>query len=55
VFDAELSGWVRDFQRQHQLAVDGIAGLRTQIALASALGGADTPLLTAAAETHPGG
>src|SRR5438105_4204584 len=35
VFDAELSGWVRDFQRQHQLAVDGIAGVRTQIALAS--------------------
>jgi general secretion pathway protein A len=55
VFDAELTGWVRDFQRQHQLAVDGIAGLRTQIALASALGGAGTPLLTAAAETHPGG
>ncbi|TLZ01340.1 MAG: hypothetical protein E6K33_06820 [Gammaproteobacteria bacterium] len=55
VFDAELTGWVRDFQSQHQLAVDGIAGVRTQIALASALGGSDTPLLTAAAETHPGG
>src|SRR5436305_321867 len=55
VFDAELTGWVRDFQRQHQLAVDGIAGVRTQIALASALGGSDTPLLSAAAETHPGG
>jgi general secretion pathway protein A len=55
VFDAELTGWVRDFQRQHQLAVDGIAGLRTQIALASALGGAGTPLLTAATDTHPGG
>src|SRR5437879_3319670 len=55
VFDAELTGWVRDFQREHQLAVDGIAGVRTQIALASALGGSDTPLLSAAAETHPGG
>jgi len=51
VFDAELTGWVRDFQRQHQLAVDGIAGVRTQIALASAVGGPDTPLLSAA-DTH---
>jgi len=54
VFDAELTGWVRDFQRQHQLAVDGIAGVRTQIALASAVGGPDTPLLSAA-DTHHGG
>jgi general secretion pathway protein A len=54
VFDAELTGWVRDFQRRHQLAVDGIAGVRTQIALASAVGGPDTPLLSAA-DTHHGG
>ena len=54
VFDAELTGWVRDFQREHQLAVDGIAGVRTQIALASAVGGPDTPLLSAA-DTHHGG
>ncbi len=54
VFDAELAGWVRDFQREHQLAVDGIAGAHTQLALASAAGGADTPLLSAA-ETHHGG
>jgi general secretion pathway protein A len=54
VFDAELTGWVRDFQRQHQLAVDGIAGVRTQIALASAVGAPDTPLLSAA-DTHHGG
>src|SRR5256885_1993419 len=37
LFDAELTGWVRDFQRRHQLAVDGIAGVRTQIALARSL------------------
>jgi general secretion pathway protein A len=55
VFDAELTGWVRDFQRQHQLAVDGIAGVRTQIALASALGGPDAPLLSAADTHHHGG
>jgi general secretion pathway protein A len=55
VFDAELAGWVRDFQRRHQLAVDGIAGVRTQIALASALGGPDAPLLSAADTHHHGG
>ncbi|HEY0767877.1 MAG TPA: AAA family ATPase [Steroidobacteraceae bacterium] len=55
VFDAELTGWVRDFQRRHQLAVDGIAGVRTQIALASAIGGPDAPLLSSAADTHHGG
>jgi general secretion pathway protein A len=54
VFDAQLTDWVRDFQRQHQLAVDGIAGVRTQIALASTLGGPDGPLLSAA-DTHHGG
>jgi len=54
VFDAELNGWVREFQRQHQLAVDGIAGVRTQIAVASALAGPDSPLLSAA-DTHHGG
>src|SRR5260370_27927811 len=54
VFDAELTEWVRDFQRQHQLAVDGIAGVRTQLALAGAVGGPDTPLLSAA-DTHHGG
>ena len=43
-FDAELTTLVRDFQRQHRLAVDGIAGVQTQIALASAVGGADAPL-----------
>src|SRR5256885_6729151 len=55
LFDAELTGWVRDFQRRHQLAVDGIAGVRTQIALAGAVGGADTPLLSAVDTDHHGG
>jgi general secretion pathway protein A len=54
VFDAELAGEVREFQRLHQLAVDGIAGVQTQIALAGAVAGADAPLLSVA-ETHPGG
>src|SRR6516225_1680666 len=54
VFDAELTGQVREFQRLHQLAVDGIAGVQTQIALASAIAGSDAPLLSAA-DTHHGG
>jgi general secretion pathway protein A len=54
VFDAELAGQVREFQRLHQLAVDGIAGVQTQIALASAIAGSDAPLLSAA-DTHHGG
>ena len=53
VFDAQLTGLVRDFQRQHQLSVDGIAGRETQIALASAVAGPDVPLLSAA-DTHGG-
>jgi len=54
LFDAELTSWVRDFQRQHQLTVDGIAGVQTQIALASAVAGPDAPLLSAA-DAHHGG
>ena len=54
VFDAELATEVREFQRMHQLAVDGIAGVQTQIALASAVAGADVPLLSVA-DTHHGG
>jgi general secretion pathway protein A len=52
VFDAELAGLVRDFQRQHQLSVDGIAGVQTQIALAAAVAGPKVPLLLA--DTHGG-
>jgi hypothetical protein len=44
---------VRDFQRGHQLSVDGIAGVQTQIALASAVAGPDAPLLSAA-QPHGG-
>jgi general secretion pathway protein A len=45
VFDADLSKLVRDFQRQHRLTVDGIAGVQTQIVLASAVAPAGTPVL----------
>jgi len=55
VFDAELGKLVRDFQRDHRLAVDGIAGVQTQIVLATALAAVaappDSPLLYVA-NTH---
>jgi general secretion pathway protein A len=47
VFDADLSQQVMEFQRRNQLAVDGIAGVQTQVVLASAVSGADSPLLRA--------
>ena len=53
VFDSDLTDLVRDFQRQHRLTVDGIAGVQTQIALASAVAGSDAPLLYVA-DTHGG-
>jgi general secretion pathway protein A len=53
VFDSDLANLVRDFQRQHRLTVDGIAGVQTQIALASAVAGSDAPLLYVA-DTHGG-
>jgi general secretion pathway protein A len=54
VFDADLTAQVREFQRQHQLTVDGIAGVQTQIALAGAISGPDAPLLSAADTPHGG-
>jgi hypothetical protein len=54
LFDADLSSQVREFQRQHQLSVDGIAGVQTQIALAGAVASPGTPLLSAI-DTHHGG
>ncbi|MDE2263028.1 MAG: peptidoglycan-binding protein [Gammaproteobacteria bacterium] len=50
VYDAALTSLVRQFQRNHRLAVDGIAGVRTQVALAGALARPGSPLLTAAHE-----
>jgi general secretion pathway protein A len=54
VFDADLTAQVREFQRQHQLSVDGIAGVQTQIALAGAVAQPGTPLLSAI-DSHHGG
>jgi general secretion pathway protein A len=48
VYDDNLVRLVEDFQRQHRLAVDGIAGLQTQVALDSALRDPATPFLQVA-------
>jgi len=50
VYDASLTSLVRHFQRNHRLTVDGVAGVRTQVALAGALASPGSPLLTAAHE-----
>jgi general secretion pathway protein A len=48
-FDADLQRLVEDFQRSRRLAVDGVAGLQTQLVLDSALGVPDAPTLSQAA------
>ncbi len=44
-YDAALVTQVEDFQRRHRLAVDGIAGVQTQVALDAALNDSTTPFL----------
>ena len=44
-FDAELELLVENFQRSRRLAVDGVAGLQTQLVLDAALGMPGTPTL----------
>ena len=44
-YDAALVTLVEDFQRKNRLAVDGIAGVQTQVALDAALNDAATPFL----------
>lgn len=46
VFDGELEQIVRQFQRQHRLDVDGLAGQQTQIIINSLLAVAGTPRLS---------
>lgn len=46
-YDAELTRMVEDFQRQHRLNVDGVAGVQTQIVLDTLNNPAGAPLLLA--------
>jgi general secretion pathway protein A len=50
-FDTELSRLVMEFQRRNRLAVDGVAGVQTQVVLNSAVAGGDSPLLSQQAES----
>ena len=45
VYDQELAIAVQNFQREHRLNVDGIAGLQTQVVLDTALAEPGSPLL----------
>jgi general secretion pathway protein A len=45
VYDQELAIAVQNFQREHRLNVDGIAGLQTQVMLDTALAEPGSPLL----------
>ncbi len=45
VYDEELAIAVQNFQREHRLNVDGIAGLQTQVVLDTALAEPGSPLL----------
>ncbi len=47
VYDDELVQLVQEFQRQHRLAVDGVAGVQTQIALDTALNATGSPTIAA--------
>jgi general secretion pathway protein A len=44
-YDASVVTLVEDFQRKNRLAVDGIAGVQTQVALDAALNDSTTPFL----------
>ncbi len=45
VYDEDLVREVQEFQRQHRLAIDGVAGVQTQIVLDTVLGATGSPTL----------
>ena len=51
-FDDALTQQVADFQREHHLTADGVAGVQTQVALDALINRDNGPLLAAALETH---
>ena len=54
LYDAALKQLVEEFQREHHLAVDGIAGMETQLSLDAAVAAPGTPVL-GALKTAPAG
>jgi general secretion pathway protein A len=53
-YDEELVRMVEEFQRQHRLNVDGIAGVQTQIVLDTLNNSNGAPLLVAQTQDSPG-
>jgi general secretion pathway protein A len=47
-YDEELTRLVQDFQRQHRLSADGVAGVQTQIVLDTLLNATGSPTIVAA-------
>ena len=47
VYDEDLTRLVQDFQRQHRLNVDGVAGVQTQIVLDTTLNATGSPTIVA--------
>ncbi len=52
VYDQALAIAVQNFQREHRLNVDGVAGLQTQVVLDTALADPGSPLLTPLTPPH---
>ena len=48
-YDAELTRLVQDFQRQHRLTVDGLAGVQTQIVLDTVIRATGSPTIVSQA------
>jgi general secretion pathway protein A len=46
-YDEDLTRLVQDFQRQHRLAVDGVAGVQTQIVLDTTINATGSPTIVA--------
>jgi general secretion pathway protein A len=47
LYDAELARLVQDFQRQHRLNIDGVAGVQTQIVLDTIVNATGSPTIVA--------
>ena len=54
LYDATLKQLVEEFQREHHLVVDGVAGMETQLSLDAAVAAAGTPVLAVVPAATPG-
>jgi general secretion pathway protein A len=47
LYDEDLARLVQDFQRQHRLNIDGVAGVQTQIVLDTVVNATGSPTIVA--------